>query len=144
MRNMASLKRCIPIATCFKVNQGEEERLTQFGRAMKELGVGLIYARTHKPKGALKEQTGHCRTVWLRNYAFKISAPSKKQMPFFRILAKYNQKFGKKPRSSFNAHRPLKQKENLAHILCEKSTRNLSKDLEVSYEGEIYQIQGIQ
>jgi len=126
----------------FKVNQGKEEGLTQFGRAMKELDVELIYARTPQAKGRVERanrtlQDRLVKELRLRN----ISTIEEANAFLSEFLAKHNQKFGKQPRSPFNAHRPLKQKENLVHILCEKNTRKLSKDLEVSFEGQIYQIQ---
>jgi transposase len=126
----------------FKVNHGKEETLTQFGRAMKELGVELIYARTPQAKGRVERTNGTLQDRLVKELRLHNISTIEEANAFLpEFLAKYNQKFGKKPRSAFNAHRPLKQKENLQHILCEQATRKISKDLEVSFEGQIYQIQ---
>ena len=126
----------------FKVNQGDESRLTQFGRAMKELGVELIYARTPQAKGRVERANGILQDRLVKELRLQNISTIKEANAFLPIfLAKYNQKFSKEPRSPFNAHRTLKQKENLEHILCEKTTRKLTKNLEISFEGKIYQIQ---
>jgi Integrase core domain/Helix-turn-helix domain len=126
----------------FKVNQGDEESLTQFGRAMKELNIELIYARTPQAKGRVERANGTLQDRLVKELRLQNISTIEEANAFLpEFLAKYNQKFGKQPRSSFNAHCPLKQKENLQHILCEKRTRKLSKNLEVNFEGQIYQIQ---
>lgn len=126
----------------FKVNLGGEGKLTQFGRAMKELDIELIYARTPQAKGRVERANGTLQDRLVKELRLKNISSIEDANAFLpAFLTKYNQKFGKKPRSSFNAHHPLKQKENLQHILCEQATRKLSKDLEVSFEGQIYQIE---
>jgi transposase len=129
----------------FKVNQGEEGKLTQFGRAMKELEVELIYARTPQAKGRVERANGTLQDRLVKELRLQNISTIEAANDFLpTFLDSYNQKFGKKPRSSFNAHRPLKQKENLEHILCEKMTRKMTKDLEISFEGKIYQIQALE
>jgi hypothetical protein len=126
----------------FKINQGDENKLTQFGRAMKELEVELIYARTPQAKGRVERANGTLQDRLVKELRLQNISTIEDANTFLPVfLAKYNQKFAKQPRSSFNAHRPLKQKENLQHILCEKTTRKVSKDLEVNFKGKIYQIQ---
>jgi hypothetical protein len=126
----------------FKVNQGKEEKLTQFGRALKELDVELIFARTPQAKGRVERANGVLQDRLVKELRLQNISNIEAANTFLpEFLAKYNQKFSKKPRSPFNAHHPLKQKEKLEHILCEKNTRKLTKDLEISFEGQIYQIQ---
>lgn len=126
----------------FKVNQGDMQKRTQFGRTMKELDIDLIYARTPQAKGRVERANGTLQDRLVKELRLQnISTIEEANAYLPEFLAKYNQKFSKKPRSNFNAHRPLKQKEDLEHILSEKATRKLSKNLELSFEGEIYQIQ---
>jgi hypothetical protein len=129
----------------FKVNQGDETRQTQFGRAMKELGVELIFAHTPQAKGRVERANGTLQDRLVKELRLQNISTIEEANAFLPVfLSKYNEKFGKKAKSPSNAHRPLKQKENLDHILCEKYTRRVSKDLEVSFEGQIYQLQAIQ
>jgi len=128
----------------FKINQGDKNKLTQFGRAMEELQVELIYARTPQAKGRVERANSTLQDRLVKELRLQNISSIKEANTFLPVfLAKYNEKFGKKPKSSSNAHRPLKQKENLEHILCEKTTRKLTKDLEISFEGQIYQIQAL-
>lgn len=126
----------------FKVNQGEAHRLTQFGRAMKELGVEIIYARTPQAKGRVERANGTLQDRLVKELRLQNISTLEEANAFLpAFLATYNCKFGKKATSPFNAHRPLKQKEDLQRILCVKETRKVTKNLEVSFEGKIYQIQ---
>jgi hypothetical protein len=141
----------IPVAlytdrySVFKVNQGNENKDTQFGRAMKELGVELIFARTPQAKGRVERANGTLQDRLVKELRLQNISTIEEANAFLpAFLTKYNEKFGKKPKSTFNAHRPLKQKENLEHILCEKNARKVSKDLEVNFEGQIYQLQACQ
>jgi len=129
----------------FKVNQGTENSDTQFGRAMKELGVELIFASTPQAKGRVERANSTLQDRLVKELRLQNISTIKEANAFLPVfLAKYNAKFSKQAKSTSNAHRPLKQKENLEHILCEKNTRKVSKDLEVSFEGQIYQLQAFQ
>lgn len=129
----------------FKVNRGSSERTTQFGRAMKELNIELIFALTAQAKGRVERVNGTLQDRLVKELRLqKISSIEEANAYLPTFLAKYNYQFGKKAKSSFNAHRSLKQKENLEHILCEKNTRKVSKNLEISFEGKIYQLKASQ
>jgi len=129
----------------FKVNQGNEKKDTQFGRAMKELGVDLIYASTPQAKGRVERANGTLQDRLVKELRLQNISTIEEANAFLPVfLAKYNAKFGKQAKSSFNAHRLLKQKENLEHILCEKNIRKVSKDLEINFDGQIYQLQAFQ
>jgi len=52
----------------------------------------------------------------------------------------YNDKFSAEPANPFNAHRPLKQKQQLKYILCRKEDRTVSKNPEIQYENVSYQL----
>jgi transposase len=70
----------------FKVNQGESERggLTQFGRAMQELGVELIYARTPQAKGRVERANGVLQDRLVKELRLQNISTIEEQMPFFR------------------------------------------------------------
>ena len=126
----------------FKVNQGDGNKLTQFGRSMKELEIELIYARTPQAKGRVERANRTLQDRLVKELRLQNISTIEEANAFLpTFLAAHNQRFSKKPASSFNAHRVLKQKENLQYILCEKHTRKVSKALEVSFEGRRYQMQ---
>lgn len=125
----------------FKVNQGKRGD-TQFGRAMKELGVGMIYAHSPEAKGRIERAFGTLQDrliCEMRLQRISTIEEANKYLPSF--IEDYNAKFGKEPNNPFNAHRQLDRDLPLKYILCFKSKRTVSKNLEVSYEGKIYQIQ---
>lgn len=125
----------------FKVNQGRKRSLTQFGRAMRELGVEIIYAHSAPAKGRVERafetlQDRLVREMRLQN----ISTIEEGNAFISTYLAKHNSKYTVAPRSSHNAHLPLKINKPLKYILCSKHKRIVSKNLEVNYGNEIYQI----
>jgi hypothetical protein len=58
-----------------------------------------------------------------------------------KFIEEYNEKFGKEARSKENAHRPMRQEDDLERIFAKRATRKLSKSLSFHYEGTMYQIQ---
>lgn len=116
--------------------------LTQFGRAMEELGIQIICANTPQAKGRVERanQTLQDRLVKelrLRNIS-GIDAGNQ-YLPEFII--DFNARFGVAPRSAHNAHRPLLATERLERILTWQEKRLVSKNLTVQYNKVVYQIQ---
>jgi transposase len=115
--------------------------LTQFGRAMKELEIGLLCAHSPQAKGRVERanQTLQDRLVKeLRLRSLCSAAQANAYLPEF--IADYNRRFAVAPRSAQDAHRPLAATEDLARILSWCEGRVLSKNLTLSYDGRVYQI----
>jgi hypothetical protein len=125
----------------FKVNQGLKRGVTQFGRAMKELGVEIIYAHSAPAKGRVERafETLQDRLV-LEMRLQNISTIEEGNVFIRTYLAKHNPRYSVAPRSSHNAHLPLKINKPLKYILCSKYKRIVSKNLEVNYGNKLYQI----
>ena len=116
--------------------------LTQFGRALKELDIELICAHSPQAKGRVERanQTLQDRlTKELRLRDLSSLAAANAYLPEF--IAAYNQRFAVAPRSTESAHRPLNRGEVLDRILALCERRTLSKNLTLSYNNVIYQIQ---
>lgn len=125
----------------FIVNHGEKRGATQFSRAMKELDIKMIFAHTPQAKGRVERafKTLQERLVWeMRDANISTVEEANKFLPSF--INKHNEKYAVQPFSSFNAHRPLSQNQNLNHILCTKNQRCVSKNLEIQYKNTIYQL----
>lgn len=115
--------------------------LTQFGRAMNELSIGLIFANTPQAKGRVERmnQTFQDRLVKeMRLAGINTMEQANSFLPTF--LEIFNQQFAVVAKSPVNMHRQLLTTENLDDILCEKHARMLSKQLTMSYGNRIYQI----
>lgn len=125
----------------FIVNHGKNRGETQFARAMKELGIEMIFAHSPQAKGRVERAFGTLqeRLVWeMRLEGISTIEEANKYLPSF--LKKHNKRFSVEPASPFNAHRQLNQNQPLKHILCTKETRTTSKNLEVQHNHTTYQL----
>jgi transposase len=112
---------------------------TQYGRAMEEIGIELICARTPQAKGRIERcfKTLQDRLVKeLKLERITTREEANAYLPTF--IASYNKKFAVPAREQENAHRAVHQ--TLKEILVIKSTRKVSKQLEVQYEHLTYQL----
>jgi hypothetical protein len=130
----------------FRVNQeqtsGLSDGITQFGRAMQELGIQIICANSPQAKGRVERanQTLQDRLVKeLRLQGISDIDTANAFLPQFR--EDFNRRFAVQPRSSHDAHRPLLKTENLDLILTRQKIGTLSKNLTVQSNRVIYQIQ---
>ena len=125
----------------FKVNTGENKNFTQFQKAMSILDIGIIYAHSPQAKGRVERAFGTLQDRLLCELRLRrISTIQEANEYLPKFIAEYNAKYGKIPANPFNAHRELKQKQNLKYILCYRHERRVTKNLEISYKGNIYQI----
>ncbi len=133
----------------FKVNNKKsiDYRLedTQFKRAVNDLGIELIYASSSQAKGRVERanQTLQDRLIKeMRLQGLVSIEEANKYLP--RFIKQYNKKFGILPRDLNNGHRPVLQTiGELSYRLSCQEERIVSKNLEISYEGVIYQIQDV-
>lgn len=125
----------------FKVNGGKKRTITQFQRAMKELGIGMIYAMSPEAKGRVERTFGTLQDRLVCELRLRhISTIQEANAYLPEFMADYNAKYGKVPASPFNAHRNLNPDQELKYILCFKDVRKVTKHLEISYKGKIYQL----
>jgi hypothetical protein len=114
---------------------------TQFGRAMRELDIELIFANTPQAKGRVERvnQTLQNRLVKeMRLLGIDSMEKGNKYLPKF--VEKFNRKFGVVARDNKNAHRPILKEQNLEEILCLKQTRVISKRLTIQYKNKEYKV----
>jgi hypothetical protein len=114
---------------------------TQFGRAMKELEIEMIFANSPQAKGRVERsnQTLQDRLVKeLRLLRISSIEEGNKYLPEFMMI--FNRKFSVEPKDVTNAHRQLLESQKLDEILCIKNTRVLSKNLTAQYKQNTYQI----
>jgi hypothetical protein len=122
-----------------KVSPGDG--LTDFGRAMEELGIEIICANTPQAKGRVERANKTLQdrlTKELRLHHISSSEEANLWLPEF--MQDYNNRFATTPRSDLDFHTPLSDSDNLDYILCRKETRTLSKNLTFQYHKAIYQI----
>jgi hypothetical protein len=118
------------------------EGLTQFGRAMQELGIEMIYANSPQAKGRIERcnQTLQDRLVKeLRLQKISTIEEANAYLPTF--IEDFNKRFAVVPKDPNNAHKPIQADHNLDQIFSLREFRHLSKDLSFQYKNTIYQIQ---
>ena len=125
----------------FRVNMPGCENITQFGRAAGELGIEIICANSPQAKGRVERanQTLQDRLIKeMRLLGISNIQAANAYLPEF--MECFNKKFSVEPKSSVDAHVKLNGREDLGLIFCFKEDRELSKNLELSYYNDIYQI----
>lgn len=108
---------------------------TQFGRALYELNIESICANTSQAKGRVERMNGTLQdrlVKELRLRGISSMADANAYVPIF--IADFNTRFGKVPRSDFDAHRPLRGDEDLARIFCWREWRKVSQSLTLQYD----------
>lgn len=128
----------------FRVNREELKKglgITHFGQILKELGIELICANSPQAKGRIERKNGVfqdrlIKEMRLRN--IKTIEEANQFLPEF--IEQMNKRFGKEAASPEDAHRPLRETDNLDKIFARKDKRKLSKDLTMQHRGILYLI----
>jgi hypothetical protein len=129
-------------ASVFRVNRPQTTGgagHTQFGRALYELNIDGICANTPAAKGRVERAhlTLQDRLVKeLRLEGISTIEAANELMPTF--IADYNRRFGKLPRDRHDAHRAVRDDEDLDRIFTWRETRKLNQGLALNYERKLY------
>jgi len=122
-------------------NNPEREKLTQFERAMKELEVEVIHARSPQAKGRVERvnQTLQKRLVKEMRLAkiSSIEAANKYVQDIY--INQHNKRFAQAAAQPGNAHRPVKGFD-LRNIFCTKEKRVLQQDYTLSFKNHQLQL----
>jgi len=115
--------------------------LTQFGRAMEELGITVMKAWTPQAKGRIERQWGvfQDRLVVELRLAGATTLEQAREV-LKRFLKDYNRRFCCLPKQAAAVFRKAPPKTLLHNILCLKETRMVKKDHTVSFDGFVLQI----
>ena len=116
---------------------------TQLHRALTALGIELITANSPQAKGRVERANQTMQDRLIKQMRLEgISSLEEANAYLPQFIEAHNKKFAVEPESAENAHRTLHQtEEGLKEILSIQKHRKLSKNLEFSFEGKIYQVQ---
>ncbi|WP_354677859.1 ISNCY family transposase [Cupriavidus plantarum] len=112
---------------------------TQFGRALFELNIDILCANTSQAKGRVERMNATLQdrlVKELRLRGISSMAAANAFAPLF--IADFNARFGKVPRSDFNAHRALRGDEDLDRIFSWREWRKVSQSLTLQYDKTMY------
>jgi hypothetical protein len=134
-------------ASVFYVKQRSEtagKGVTQFGRALYELNIDAFCANSSQAKGRVERanltlQDRLVKELRLRGINTREAANA--YAPCF--IAEFNQRFGKPPKSDYDAHRPLCANEDLRQILAYRVPRKVTNALTVQYDRVMYLLEDL-
>lgn len=114
---------------------------SQFGRALRELGVDLIAAHSPQAKGRVERlfQTFQDRLIKEMRLA-RVATIEAANHFLEQYLPRYNRRFAVAPAQPADLHRPRPTAQILVRSLCIKTSRCLRKDFTMAHEGRLYQI----
>jgi transposase len=115
--------------------------MSQFGRALGELGVELIPAHSPQAKGRVERLFKTLQDRLVKELRLAGIATIEAANRFVEAwLPLYNRRFAVQPAQAADLHRPRPAHRELDRILCLKTTRCLRKDFTIAHQGRLYQI----
>ncbi|MDP2910790.1 MAG: ISNCY family transposase [Candidatus Omnitrophota bacterium] len=120
---------------------GNAEPLSQFSRAVKELGVDVIYANSPQAKGRIERLFNSFQNRLIKEMRLRGIKSTKEGNMFLKhYLPAYARRFAVQPANDTDLHRPLSQRVDLDAVFCVKTMRVLRNDFTVAYNGKLYQV----
>lgn len=115
--------------------------ITQFGRALSELGITHIGARSPQAKGRIERlwQTLQSRLVIELRLAH-ISSIKQANAFLPDFISRFNERFAVDPAQPESAFRPCPPDEELSLVLCLKNPRKASNGSTISFRAKTYQL----
>jgi hypothetical protein len=114
---------------------------TQFGRALRELGVELIRAHSPQAKGRIERSFGTAQDRWVKELRLAgVTTCAGANGVLGRLLPAHNRRFRKPPRQAADAHRPLGPAHDLAAILAHQEERVVANDYTIRFRNRFYQL----
>jgi len=122
--------------------QREADRLTQLGRALRELGIGSILAYSPQAKGRIERSFLTAQDRLVKHLRLAKVATLKDANAFLEqeYWPEWNAHFARPVADFPNHHRPLTPQLDLAAILCHVEERVIGNDYTFSFAGRRYQI----
>lgn len=132
----------------YKVNHkslfDDPKVLTQFERAMKDLDIQIIHAKSPQAKGRIERLFGTLQDRLIKELRLeKINTVEQANIFLEKIfIPKFNQKFAVTPAKSKNLHKSLTKidKANLDKTFSVQSTRIVNNDFTIRFKGQWFQL----
>lgn len=129
-----------------KLSESEELEglapMSQFERALGELGVEVIHAYSPQAKGRVERLFGVLQDRLIKEMRLRGIKTADEANGFLsHYLPVHNRKFGVCPANGTDAHVRLPKKFNLDGYLCIKTERTVRNDNTIALNGRLYQIE---
>ncbi len=132
----------------YKVNHknavDNEELMTQFERAMNQLGVKVIHANSPQAKGRVEKMNGTLQRRLVKEMRLNKINTIPEANKFLKeiFIPKFNRQFAVVPKKKNDLHRKLTtdEKDNLDKILSIQSERTINNDYTIRFKNNYYQL----
>jgi hypothetical protein len=118
------------------------EPLSEFGRALTELGVEIIHAHSPQAKGRVERMFKTLQDRLVKEMTIRGINTIEEANTFLKsYVSSHNKRFAVKPKEQNDLHRAVPKGLNLDKILCIRTERTLRNDFTIAHNGKLYQIQ---
>jgi hypothetical protein len=115
--------------------------LSQFGKALEELGVRLIHAQSAPAKGRVERLFKTFQDRLVKEMRLEGVKDILQGNTFLdRYLTGFNKRFTVEPADPLDLHSPLPKGADLDNILCVRTVHALRKDFTVAHDRRLYQV----
>lgn len=122
--------------------EGVEQPLSQFERALEELGVQVIHADSPQAKGRVERLFGVLQDRLVKEMRLRGIKTKDEANDFLKeYLPNHNRRFRVPAQNMADAHVKLPRGFDLDKYLCIKTARTVRNDNTVAHEGRLYQIE---
>ncbi|HXJ34078.1 MAG TPA: ISNCY family transposase [Candidatus Eisenbacteria bacterium] len=112
---------------------------SQLGRALRDLNIDLLCARSPEAKGRVERANGTLQDRLVKELRLQGLHDPVAAAPFLpAFMADYNRRFAKPPAIAYDAHRPLRPADDLDQLFTLQETRRISRQLTVHYKRDLY------
>lgn len=132
----------VDCASVFSVNTNnpDREKLSQWERAMNELGIDVSHAYSPQAKGRVERSNRTHQDRLIKELCLEnITDPEEANMFLPNYIKKHNRKFAVEAAEPINAHRSVKGYK-LDRTFCIHDTRIVQNDYTISYKNRILQL----
>jgi transposase InsO family protein len=118
------------------------EPLSEFERALKELGVEVIHAHSPQAKGRIERFFGTLQDRLVKEMRLRgIQSLEEANLFLEEYWPKFNQKFAVDAKEKENLHRSVPRGLKLDDVFCIQAKRALRNDFTVAYNRRLYQVE---
>ena len=116
--------------------------LSEFERALRELGVKVIHANSPQAKGRIERLFKTLQDRLVKEMRLRGIRTIEEANRFLEeYLPVYNRRFAVCAKEEDNLHRPVGKEVDLDGILCIKTERALRNDFTVAHNNKLYQVE---
>jgi hypothetical protein len=120
----------------------DNQVMTQYSRAMEELGIEMIFAQSPQAKGRVERSFNTHQDRLVKELRLANISDIKSANVFLAnvYIPHHNARFAVAPARAFNAHRPLLRSHKLNEILSLQTERTLANDFTLRFQNQFLQL----